>query len=237
MPNRMLTQVPRWLAWSVLPLVLAGCLSVGPDYEKPDVPVPDSWRNAPEASGDEAAAAVPAEWWKVFSDPALDAFVARVHADNLDLAASLATMEAYAAALNMERAGLFPAVQATGQTGEDRQSEVVHGEMQYEENPAWLYNAGLTLSWELDLWGRVRRGIESARGELEASEEDVRDTRLSLEAAAVSEYVTLRTLQRQIAYAERNLALQEESMKIARGRFDAGLVSELDVHQAEMSLA
>ncbi len=237
MPNRFLTQVSRWMAGVALPLALAGCLSVGPDYETPDVPVPDAWRNAPEAAGDEAAAAVPAEWWKVFGDPALDAFVARVHADNLDLAASLATMEAYAAALNMERAGLFPAVQATGQTGEDRQSEVVHGEMQYEENPAWLYNAGLSLSWELDLWGRVRRGIESARGELEASEEDVRDTRLSLEAAAVSEYVTLRTLQRQIAYAERNLALQEESMKIARGRFDAGLVSELDVHQAEMSLA
>lgn len=237
MPNRVLTLVSRWMAGAALPLALAGCVAIGPDYEKPDVPVPDSWQNAPEAAGDGTVAAVPAEWWKVFGDPALDAFVARVCADNLDLAATFATMEAYAAALNMERAGLFPAVQATGQTGEDRQSEVVHGEMQYEENPAWLYNAGLSLSWELDLWGRVRRSIEAARGELEASEEDVRDTRLLLETSAVSEYITLRTLQRQIAYAERNLAIQEESVKITRGRFDAGLVSELDVHQAEMNLA
>ena len=217
-------------------LALAGCVSVGPDYETPDVPVPEAWRNAPEA-GETAAADTSAGWWKVFGDPALDALVERVHAENCSLAAAVATMDAYAAQLNMERAGLFPAVQASGRTGEDRQSELVHGVAQYAENPDWYYNAGLSFSWELDLWGRVRRSIESARGELEASEEDLRGTRLTLEASAVSEYVALRTLQRRIAYAEKNLALQEESAKLTRGRFDAGLVSELDVHQAEMNLA
>ena len=236
MPSRMLTQVPRWMAGAVLPLVLAGCISVGPDYEAPDVPVPDAWRNAPEA-GEAGAASATAGWWTVFGDPALDAIVERVHADNLTLASSVATMEAYAAQLNMERAGYFPAVAASGQTGEDRQSEVLHAETEYPDNPAWLYNAGLSFSWELDLWGRVRRSVEAARGQLEASEEDLRGTRLSLEASAVSEYITLRTLQRRIAYAEHNLDLQEESLKLARGRFDAGLVSELDVHQAEMNLA
>ena len=236
MPNRMLTQVPRWMALAVLPLVLAGCISVGPDYEKPDVPVPEAWRNAPEA-GEAGAADAAAGWWTVFGDPALDAIVERVHAENLNLASALATMEAYAAMLNMERAGYFPSVSATGKTGEDRQSEVLHGETEYPENPAWLYNAGLSFSWELDLWGRVRRSVEAARGELEASEEDLRSTRLSLEASAVSEYITLRTLQRRISYAEHNLELQEESLKLTRGRFDAGLVSELDVRQAEMNLA
>ena len=236
MPNRVLTLLSRWMAGAALPLALAGCVAIGPDYEKPDVPVPDAWRNAPEAA-EAGNAGNGAGWWTVFGDPALDALVERVHAENYSLASAVATMEAYAAQLNMERAGLFPSVSASGKTGEDRQSELVHGETEYPENPAWYYNAGLSLSWEIDLWGRVRRSIESARGELEASEEDLRDTQLSLEASAVSEYVTLRTLQRRIAYAEKNLALQEESAKLTRGRFDAGLVSELDVHQAEMNLA
>lgn len=236
MPSRVLSAGVRWMGRGVLPLVLAGCVSVGPDYETPEVAVPEAWRNAPEA-GEADVADAAAGWWTVFGDSALDAIVERVHADNLSLAASIATMEAYAAQLNMARAGLAPAVSASGQTGQDRQTEVVHAETQYPDNPAWLYNAGLSFAWELDLWGRVRRSIEAARGELEASEEDLRGTRLSLEAAAVSEYVTLRTLQRRISYAEHNLDLQEESLKLTRGRFDAGLVSELDVHQAEMNLA
>ena len=198
-------EIARWTRLArALPLAaaLAGCVAVGPDYEAPEVPVPDAWRNAPEETSAEASAPG-AGWWTVFGDEALDAIVERVHAENLSLASAVATMDAYAAALNMERAGLFPSVAASGKTGEDRQSEVVHGETQYPENPAWYYNAGLSFSWELDLWGRVRRSIESARGALEASEEDLRDTRLSLEASAVSEYITLRTLQRRIAYAEK----------------------------------
>ena len=236
MGNETWKQAIRSAGAAVLAAGLAGCVAIGPDYTPPDVSVPDGWRNAPEA-GEAGVADASADWWTVFGDPALDSLVERVHADNLNLASALATMEAYAAMLNMERAGYFPAVSASGRTGEDRQSEVVHGETEYPENPAWLYNAGLSFSWELDLWGRVRRSVEAARGQLEASEEDLRSTRLSLEASTVAEYISLRTLQCRIAYAENNLALQEESLKLTRGRFDAGLVSELDVHQAEMNLA
>ena len=219
-----------------LSLALAGCMSVGPDYKAPDSPVPETWRNAPEASS-QALSPAPAAWWTVFGDEALDSLVSRVHANNQSLAAAVATMDSYAAQLNMTRAEWGPAVALSGKTGTDRQPEAVHAKTAYPDNPAWLYDAGFSLQWELDLWGRVRRSVEAARGTLEASEQDLLDTRLSLEAQAVSEYIQLRTLQQQIAYAKQNAALQEESVKITHGRFDAGLASELDVHQAEMNLA
>jgi len=224
-------------AWALsLGAVLAGCVSVGPDYEPPELPVPESWRNAPEAA-EAAPAATAGAWWTVFGDATLDGIVARVHRNNQSLAAAVATMDSYAARLNMERAGWGPSVAASGKAGYDRQPETVHAQTEYPDNPEWLYNAGVSFQWELDLWGRVRRAVEAARGELEASEEDVRAVRLELEAAAAAEYIRLRTLQRQTAYAETNAALQEESAKLARGRFDAGLVGELDVKQADMNLA
>ena len=182
MPNRMLTQVPRWMALAVLPLVLAGCISVGPDYEEPDVPVPDAWRNAPEAA-EAGNVGNGAGWWTVFGDPALDALVERVHAENYSLASAVATMEAYAAQLNMERAGLFPSVSASGKTGEDRQSELVHGETEYPENPAWYYNAGLSLSWAFYVnYMRIIQGaiIQSFSIEIKRKLEETPEELLSL---------------------------------------------------------
>ncbi len=212
----------------------AGCLSVGPDYRTPDVATPAAWQTPAGETGDDLAA-----WWTVFGDPALEALVAETRARNKDLAAATARMEAYAAAVGMARADFFPAVGAQGLAGSDRQSERVHVPEAYEatDNPGWLYQAGFSASWELDLWGRVRRSVEAARGQLESAQEDLRNLQVMLQAQVAAEYVGLRMNQQRLAYAEENIELQEETLQVVRGRFDAGLTGELDVRQAEMNLA
>ncbi|NCA81802.1 MAG: efflux transporter outer membrane subunit [Opitutae bacterium] len=212
----------------------AGCLSVGPDYRAPETAAPEAWRT-PAGESPETLT----EWWKVFNDPALEALVGEVRAQNKDLAAAVARMDAYAAAVGMARADGFPAVGAQGAAGWDRQSERVHVPEAYEatDNPGWLYQAGFSASWELDLWGRVRRSVEAARGQLDASLEDVRHLQVMLQAQVAAEYVALRMNQRRRTYAQENIELQAETLQVVRGRFDAGLTGELDVRQAEMNLA
>ena len=212
----------------------AGCVSVGPDYQAPEPTTPESWQTA---AGDSSETMT--EWWKVFGDPALEGLVADARAQNKDLSAAAARMDAFAASVGMARAGLFPAVGAQGAAGWDRQSERVHVPAEYSavDNPGWLYKGGFSASWELDLWGRVRRSVESARGQLDASLEDLRNLMVVLQAQVASEYVALRTSQQRLIFAEENIRLQEETLRMVRGRFDAGLTGELDVHQAEMNLA
>lgn len=212
----------------------AGCLTVGPDYRTPDVATPAAWQTPAGESAETLAA-----WWTTFGDPALEALVAETRARNKDLAAATARMEAYAAAVGMARADFFPTVGAQGLAGYDRQSERVHVPEAYEatDNPGWLYQAGFSATWELDLWGRVRRSVEAARGQLESSEEDLRHLQVMLQAQVAAEYVGLRMNQQRLAYAEENIELQAETLQVVRGRFDAGLTGELDVRQAEMNLA
>lgn len=214
--------------------LLAGCLSVGPDYAAPEVAVPEAWRGDTGESSDTMA-----EWWTVFGDEALVGLVADTRANNRDLAAAVARMDGYAASLGMARADFFPSAGAQGGVGYDRQSERVHTPTGYAatDNPDWLYQAGFSMSWELDLWGRVRRSVEAARGALDAAHEDVRHVQVMLQAQVAVAYIQLRTLQQQIVFAERNIELQQETLTVVRGRFDAGLTGELDVRQAEMNLA
>ncbi len=212
----------------------AGCMSVGPDYQAPETAVPVAWQTPAGESADTLTA-----WWTTFGDPALEALVAETRAQNKDLAAATARMEAYAAAVGMARADLFPAVGAQGLAASDRQSERVHTPEAYEatDNPGWLYQAGFSASWELDLWGRVRRSVEVARGQLESSQEDLRHLQVMLQAQVAAEYVGLRMNQQRLAYAKENIELQKETLQVVQGRFEAGLTGELDVRQAEMNLA
>ena len=212
----------------------AGCLSVGPDYHAPETAAPEAWQTPAGESSDTLA-----EWWTIFNDPALAGLVEDVRGQNRDLAAAAARMEAFAASYGMARADGFPAVGAQGAAGWDRQSERVHVPKEYAatDNPSWLYQAGFSASWELDLWGRVRRSIESAKGQLDASLEDWRNLQVMLQAQVASEYIGLRMNQQRLAFAEENINLQEETLQVVQGRYDAGLTGELDVRQAEMNLA
>ena len=212
----------------------AGCLTVGPDYRPPETTTPAAWQTPAGASSETLV-----QWWQVFDDPALETLVVDVQTQNRDLTAATARMEAYAASYGMARADWFPGVAAQATAAQDRQSERVHTPVGYSatDNPGWLYQAGFSASWELDLWGRVRRSVESAKGQLDASLEDVRNLQVMLQAQVAAEYIGLRMNQQRLAYAKRNIVLQRKTLKVVRGRYDAGLTGELDVRQAEMNLA
>ncbi len=214
--------------------LLPGCATVGPDYVKPDMALPAGWQGESGASDEMLGA-----WWELFEDPALDGLLVQVRANNRQLAMATANMERYAALYGVVRADAFPQVGAQGGAAYDRQTEQVRRPpgLPVPDNPTWLYQAGFSMSWELDLWGRVRRSREAARGRFEASEEDVRHTLVLLQAQAAAAYMQLRALQARLATAEKNIGLQRETLVVVQGRFDSGLTGEVDVFQAQMNLA
>jgi len=213
-------------------LLLNGCISVGPDYEPPETPMPDQWHAAVEAEFESGAPDLQS-WWTVFGDETLNSLIGRAATNNLNLKVAAARIEQAAALRGVSASRYFPdivggasarAVQATAaQTpgGTDRRGE--------------LYQAGLTMAWELDLWGRIRRSVESADASLQASVEDYRDILVVLYADIAASYINLRTVQARIALAETNLVAQTETMELTQNRFDSGLVPALDVSQAKLN--
>lgn len=213
-------------------ILLGGCMSVGPDYQKPETPMPDQWHEAVQA---EFKTGTPdlQTWWTVFGDETLDGLIAKAATNNLDLRVAAARIEQAAALRGVSASRYFPdivggasasAVQSTdAQTapGADRRGD--------------LYQAGLTMAWELDLWGRISRSVESADASLQATVEDYRDILVLLYADLAANYINVRTLQERIALAKNNLAGQEDTLELTRNRFDSGLVPALDVSQAELN--
>ena len=220
-----------------LAAVLAGCASVGPDYEPPAFDdLPEAWSTP--ALPEVAEALSPTNGWLTLADPVLDDLLADVRARNCTLAAASATFDALAARYGASRAAYFPQLNAQGTVGLDRQTQWAHGAgVEVPDNPGGLYSLGLSMGWELDLWGRVRRSVEAARAEMDAGAEDVRDALISLQAQAALQYLVVRTAQARLQCARENIELQENTLKLAQDRFDAGLTGELDVRQGEMNLA
>ena len=227
-------RITKILLAVALGVVLAGCLSLGPDYQAPKWDGPEKWTNyAP------AGSPLPdgASWWSVFNDPVLDALEAELLAQNPSLAATVARLDAAAAQLGISRADYYPSLNISSSVTYDRQTGEVHGSSKYPKNPAWLYQPGINFQWELDFWGRVRRNVEAASAEFSASAQDVRSSRLILSATLASTYITLRTLQTRLDYARKNAELQASTLELVSSRNKAGLCGELDVRQAEMNLA
>ena len=225
----------RPAAAALLPF-LAGCLSVGPDFQAPEWDGPEAWSatNAPVASP------LPdgAPWWSVFGDPVLDSLEAELLEQNLSLAAAVARLDSAAAQLGATRAGLAPSADLSASAAYDRQSGEVHGSgAKVPDNPDWLFRPGVSFSWELDFWGRVRRSVEAASADLDSAAQNVRDSRRLLAARLASSYLSLRTLQTRLDFARRNAPLQADTLELVKARRDAGLNGDLDLRQAEMNLA
>ena len=209
--------------------VASGCITVGPDYQSPEPDAPTQWsgpvdRRAPDA-------AVLAEWWRQFRDPVLDGLVADALAANLDLAAAQAQLREARARRSLAGAQLGPTVNASASGSRRRSSEESGSGATME-----LYSAGFDASWELDIFGGLRRGLEAAEADVGASADQLRDTRVSLVAEVALNYVDLRAAERQFVVAEESVASREETYTLARWRLQAGLVSELDVAQARTDL-
>lgn len=207
-------------------LTLAGC-AVGPDYQRPEVPIPPQWRLA---DGQMRAVASPG-WWRQFQDPVLDELVNIALRENKDLKIASARIEEYLGRYAFTRADQFP--QLGADASGDRTRTPGASSLSGDSTIRNSFQAAALLSFELDLFGRLRRATESARAELLATEEGRRTVILSLVTAVASSYVQLRSLDQQLEISRRTLDTRAESLRIAQLRFKAGLTSELDVRQAE----
>ncbi len=221
------------LSFAALAAALAGCIPAGPDYVKPEPAAPSAWQAEPPP-GMSPTAAEPddlSRWWTTLGDPALTQLVDQAVAGNLDLKQAQARLREARARRNQAGAGRFPSLDASASVNRVRSSE---------ENGSGatttLYAAGFDATWELDVFGGTRRGVEAATASAQASEEDLRDVLISLLSEVALNYVELRTNQARLAIAEQNLDAQQETYDIARWRFEAGLVTELDVEQARYNL-
>lgn len=221
------TAAPASLA-ALIAFALAGC-AVGPDYRAPAPDLPAQWSGAADARALDAA--VLAEWWRQFDDPLLDALIADALAANRDLATARAQLREARARRGLAGAQLGPTVDASV-TGSRSTAEDAAGNDVTRE----LYSAGFDAAWELDVFGRLRRGAEAAEADVGASAESLRDVQVTLAAEVARNYVELRTAERRLAVTEASVAAREESYALTQWRLQAGLVSELDAAQARTEL-
>jgi multidrug efflux system outer membrane protein len=214
---------------ALITLLLSGCAAVGPDYQPPQTPAPAQWQGAHDSGVRDAA--VLAQWWQQFNDPVLDNLITDALAANTDLATAQAKLREARARRDLSRAGLGPSVGVSGSASRSEGSrETGSGATRN------LYSVGFDASWEPDIFGATRRGVEAAEADLQATEETLRDTRVSLVAEVGRNYVELRTGERRLAIAEATLAAQKETYDLTRWRQQAGLVSQLDEAQALTAL-
>jgi multidrug efflux system outer membrane protein len=220
-------------------LAASACITVGPDYEPPEVDtVPDAWSTAATAGVLEGEATIET-WWQVFDDPILSSLIERSRAANLTLREATWRVEEARALRGVAAGQRVPQVSLSADAGRSKTSDNGPlGELAPNGfDAADLFDAGAGASWEIDLWGRVRRQVESADAAVDASVEDYRDVLVGLFAEVAANYVSVRELQERLRLAQANVVGQEDTLRLTRDRFDAGLVSALDVAQAESNLA
>jgi len=213
----------------------SGCM-VGPDFRKPDPGMPETWIASPLPEA--AVEADLASWWTAFEDKTLISLVARALESNLDLKLAESRIRQARAARGIAASGMGPELDAAGSFRRS-QSPGSPGPWGGDlEGPLTnQYQAGFDASWELDIFGGVRRGIEAADAVLQASVETRRDVLVILTAEVAAAYTDLRSFQQRTAVARQNLKAQEHSARLTRRRFEFGFASGLDVANAEAQVA
>ncbi|WP_454751584.1 efflux transporter outer membrane subunit [Cupriavidus necator] len=220
-------------------LLLAGC-AVGPDYKRPDAPVPEAFKEGTADSTADATAwrgdwktAEPqdattrADWWTVFGDSQLDALMSEVQISNQNIKAAEAQYRLAVAALQAARAGFFPIVDA--QAGASRARGTGGNTLNGQ-------SATLGATWEIDVWGRVRRQVESSEASAQASQADLASTLLSTQATLAQSYFLLRVADAQKALLDRTVADYAKSLQLVQNQYAAGTAQRSDVLQSETQL-
>ena len=214
-------------------LLLPACM-VGPDYERPDIPLPDAWHQELE-KGLQTKEAALHTWWTVFKDATLEELIQKAGQENLDLKLAFARIQEARALRGVAAGALVPDLNADANIGRQKFSSGATFGLGSATNT--IGSLGLSSSWELDVWGRVRRSVESADASVQATVEDYRDVLVLLYSEVALNYLELRAVQLRIKYAGANLEGQEKTLSLTKDRHDADLVPELDVKQAEYNLA
>lgn len=214
-------------------LGLSGCM-VGPDYHKPPLAVPAAYKTAPGwVQAQPADTAPKGQWWENFQDPALNRLEAQVAVNNATLAADYYAYTQAVALAQEARGGLFPTLGLTGsatRSAEDSASAATHG------GPSTSGTFEGQAGWSLDIWGKIRRQVQSDVANAQASAADLANATLSAQAALASDYVDLRTADANIALLRQTVAAYQRSLRITQNKYAAGTVSQSDVITAQTEL-
>jgi multidrug efflux system outer membrane protein len=218
----------RRIVIALLALPLAGCL-LGPDYRRPAVETPNTFLYA-AADARETANTT---WWHQFEDPMLDDLIAEALASNKGVQIAALNVEQAAAVLTQTRAPLYPQVGVSATGAQQRATESGATPVPASvPNPQTSYQLLAGASWEIDLWGRIRRLSEAARAQMFATEEAHRGVILSLVASVANSYIQLRSLDNQLVIAKRTLETYGDSVKLFELQFEYGQASQMTVEQA-----
>lgn len=212
-----------------LPILLAGC-NLGPDYQKPDLPTPEAWRNPPAQSAELWPSA---DWWQGFGSSQLDRYIADAKDANNDLAAAMARVRQADAQARIAGAPLLPAVGLTADAIHARQPSARTGTME----TGTTYSPGLTASYELDFWGKNAAAARAADQLLAASRYDQETVALTVMTGVATTYFHTIELRDRLKVAEDNLASARQTLEGLRRQQRAGIVNALDVAQQETVVA
>jgi outer membrane protein, multidrug efflux system len=215
--------------------MLAGC-TVGPNYKRPAVPVPPTFRGQAVA---EPGSFADLAWWEAFPDPALDGLIKEALAKNNDLLTAIARVEEARDLAAVARSAYYPTIEYAVGAQQDRGIYKSNPELEAPTSgPAHsLFLAGLSATWEADLWGRIRRSNQAARAELMASEQGRRGLMLSLVSDVTQSYFELQELDRRLSITRDTTGAFESTYRLFNRRYDAGITSRLAVTRAESALA
>ena len=225
----------RLVGAALVAVCVASCVSVGPDFNNPTAPLADSWLPGKETRIE----GVPVEsgaWWKLLKDPVLGKLIAVASDENLTLQGAAVKVAEARANLAIAVGSQFPQRQrATGHAAavglSDHAPNVALGDTRFSNG-----QVGFDAAWELDLWGKFRRGVESADAGMLASLASYDDTLVTVTAEVARVYVVLRAAEERLALARENVVIQQDTLGLANVRFQEGDVSELDVTQARALL-
>jgi multidrug efflux system outer membrane protein len=212
--------------------LVAGACAVGPGYKQPPEPVPVHWRDTTISTQDSSYANLP--WWQVLGDSTLQELVKIALRENRDLRVALARVNEARAQLGIQQLEFLPQIDVNGSAGKVQVQDSLLGLRQGTYN---FFSLGASVSWEIDLWGRLRRLNESAKASLLATEYGRRGVIVSVVGDVAQTYLELRDLDQQTAIAMSTVETRRQSLDLARSRFQGGLTSELDVRQGEAELA
>jgi NodT family efflux transporter outer membrane factor (OMF) lipoprotein len=220
--------------------VLAGC-EVGPDYAAPQTALPADWTSSGGAPAPTEKEDIDQEWWQNFHDPVLTKLIDKAASDNLDLQAAEARIAEARAHVSSAYAALLPSGEVKGTATREANQLALppsagQGFGSALKKPFNLFQTGFDANWELDLFGGNKRAAEGAEAQLQASEANRDDARVSLLAEVARTYIDIRQYQAQIAIVDSTLASDQKTLDISRQRFKAGQAPGIDVTQAESAL-
>ena len=213
---------------------LSGCTLLGPLYQRPeasDVRLPEQYKQAEQADAIQA----PNDWWSLYQDATLNALVEKALQNNTDIQLAVARIEEADASMREVGAALLPSVDLNGNAVRNRVTEAGIFPV-FAANPRNSYNLALNASIELDFWGKLRRAKEAARANYLSTQFAKETVAWSLSSLVANNYLIIRSLDSQLNVNAANQKISEESLALTKRRLEGGVVSVLDVHQAQLAL-